>query len=140
MKSEDLIQILTAHGIKPTANRINVVRALAQADSPMTMNELEFSILSIDKSGVFRVLSEFKKHHLVHVIEGGNDSSRYELCHATQGEKHDDIHVHFFCEQCHRTLCLHDIAIPSLPLPEGFTVKDVNYLIKGICPTCQTKE
>ena len=53
---QDCEQLLTEHGIKPTANRIVVVKALAAAERPMSLTELEYKILSIDKSGVFRAL------------------------------------------------------------------------------------
>ena len=53
-----------AHGIKPTANRIVVLRCLASAERPMSLSELEYKILSIDKSGIFRALALFKENRL----------------------------------------------------------------------------
>ena len=61
-------EILQGHGVKPTANRIVVLRELAVAERPMSLTELEYKILSIDKSGIFRALTLFKEHHLVHVL------------------------------------------------------------------------
>ena len=78
-------EMLQEHGVKPTANRIVVVKALADAERPLSLSELEYKIMSIDKSGVFRALTLFREHHLVHVIEDGGDGVRYELCHS-----HDD--------------------------------------------------
>ena len=49
----------------------------------MSLSELEYKILSIDKSGIFRALTLFREHHLVHVIEDGGDGVRYELATAT---------------------------------------------------------
>ena len=79
MGKEQCICLLTAHDVKPTANRIVIAEALAAADCPMSVKELEYSILSIDKSNIFRTLMLFKAHHLVHVIEDGNGSVKYEL-------------------------------------------------------------
>ncbi|MCR4915496.1 MAG: transcriptional repressor, partial [Prevotella sp.] len=75
-------EMLQEHGVKPTANRIVVVKALADAERPLSLSELEYKIMSIDKSGVFRALTLFREHHLVHVIEDGGDGVRYELCHS----------------------------------------------------------
>ena len=125
--------------MKPTANRIVVVKALAAAGRPMSLSELEYKILTIDKSGVFRALTLFKEHHLVHVIEDGGDGVRYELCHSHDGEVDDDLHVHFYCERCRRTYCLEDIPIPEVVLPAGFEMTSVNFMLKGICPQCKNK-
>ena len=79
LNQQECEQLLLEHSIKPTANRIVVVKTLADAENPMSLTELEYKILSIDKSGVFRALTLFREHHLVHVIEDGGDGVRYEL-------------------------------------------------------------
>lgn len=135
--TEHYVEILEHHGIKPTANRIVVVKALDGADRPLSLTELESSIKTIDKSGVFRALTLFREHHLVHVIEDGGDGVRYELCHSHDETYDDDMHVHFYCEQCRRTYCLDDIKIPPVQLPGGFLMNSVNYMVKGICPACR---
>ena len=105
----------------------------------MSLSELEYQILTIDKSGVFRALTLFKEHHLVHVIEDGGDGVRYELCHSHDDHVDDDLHVHFYCEQCRRTYCLEDIKIPPVRLSDGFEMHSVNYMVKGICPHCKER-
>ncbi len=128
--------LLETHDIKPTANRLIVLRALDGAGRPMSLSELEYKILTIDKSGIFRTLSLFREQHLVHVIEDGSDGVRYELCHSHNHEVDDDLHVHFYCEKCQRTYCMEHIPIPNIQLPEGFVMSSVNYMVKGICPQC----
>ena len=128
------------HGVKPTANRIVVARALADAGRPMTLTELEYRILSIDKSGVFRALTLFRDHHLVHLIEDGGDGVRYELCRSHSEHEDDDLHVHFFCERCHRTYCLEQTPVPQVEIPEGFRMTSANYIVKGVCHLCQERE
>ena len=138
MSGEECETLLASHGIKPTANRIVVAKTLAAAERPMSLSELEYKILSIDKSSVFRVLTLFREHHLVHVIEDGGDGVRYELCHSHDGHaEDDDQHVHFYCERCHRTFCLHDTPIPTVSLPEGYRLTSINYMVKGLCPECR---
>jgi Fur family ferric uptake transcriptional regulator len=138
---EALERLLEAHGIKPTANRIVVAGALAAADQPLSLSELERQILSIDKSGVFRALTLFRDHHLVHVLEDGGDGVRYELCLSHDGHRHDDDqHVHFYCEHCHHTFCLRDVPIPAVAMPEGFVLTSINYMAKGICSDCARRK
>ena len=139
MNSENAAILLNRHDIKPTANRIVVVKALNTAGRPLSLAELEAKIQTIDKSGVFRALTLFREHHLVHVIEDGSDGVRYELCHSNHIDIDDDMHVHFYCEQCQRTYCLDTTKIPPVHLPDGFVMQSVNYLVKGFCPNCRPR-
>lgn len=124
------------HGIKPTANRELVARALASSLRPLSLAELEEKLLTMDRSSIFRVLTLFRNQHLVHSIEGGGEGVRYELCTSQDHEHEDDQHAHFHCERCHRTFCLEEIPIPSFVLPDDYQVESVSFLIKGICPEC----
>ena len=140
MNSEECEALLLAHDIKPTANRIVVAKTSAAHQRPMSLSELEYKILSIDKSGIFRALTLFREHHLVHVIEDGGDGVRYELCLSHDGHEHDDDqHVHFYCERCNRTFCLPDTPIPAVQLPSGYELTSINYMAKGICPECSKR-
>ena len=139
MDSRKSEEMLVARGIKPTANRIVVLKALAAAERPMSLSELEGKILSIDKSGIFRALAVFKENHLVHVLEDGGDGVRYELCRSTSSHVDDDQHAHFFCEMCRQTFCLDGIAVPMVELPGGYHARSVNYMVKGVCPACAAK-
>lgn len=126
--------LLAEHGVKVTANRLLIARALEQAGRPLSMMELEERLESIDKSNVFRTLVAFKDAHLVHVLEG--DPVRYELCHSHHEDRDDDLHVHFYCTRCHRTFCLEDTPIPPVQAPDGYQVQEESYLLRGICPEC----
>lgn len=135
----ELLRILAEKGVKPTANRLVILRALCDCGHPVTMSELEERIDSIDKSGIFRTLILFQEHHMLHTIDDGCNGVRYELCHA-HGETDDDHHVHFHCEKCHRTICLEEIHVPDVKLPDGYRVDSVNYMLKGLCPDCARHE
>ena len=135
MSKSDVEKFLVEHGVKVTANRLLVAEALDDAGRPLSLMELEDSIGSIDKSGIFRSLATFKEHHLVHSIED-MEGIRYELCLSHDPDHDEDTHVHFYCERCHRTFCLDDIHIPPVVLPKGYDSRTSNYLVKGICPEC----
>ena len=131
-----IILLLQQHGIRPTANRIIVAKALAEEGRPLTMTELEDHIGSIDKSGIFRTLTLFKEQHLVHVLEDG-EGVRYELCHSHDHSVDNDMHLHFHCERCGQTICLEDLPIPEVQLPDGYEMQSANFVLKGICPKCR---
>ena len=137
MDEATCVKLLEEHGIKPTANRIVVVKALASSIQPQSLQELERRIQTIDKSNVFRALTLFREQHLVHAIEGSSDGTKYELCHSHSQEHDEDLHPHFYCEACHETYCLNGIEMPEVVLPQGFEQHSVNLMIKGLCPHCR---
>lgn len=139
MNEQLSVKLLEHHGVKPTSNRILVAKALETAQRPLSLMELETRIKTIDKSGIFRALTLFREHHMVHVIEDGGDGVRYELCRSHDDEHDDDMHVHFFCEVCRQTYCLDNIKIPPVELPGGFVMNTVNYMVKGMCPNCRDR-
>lgn len=136
MNEAQLIILMQQHGIRPTANRIIVAKALAEESRPLTMTELDDRIGSIDKSGIFRTLTLFKEQHLVHVLEDG-EGVRYELCHSHDHSVDNDMHLHFHCERCGQTICLEDLPIPEVQLPDGYEMQSANFVLKGICPKCR---
>ena len=142
MDETTCVKLLERHGIKPTSNRIVVVKALAAEEHPSSMTELEEAILTIDKSGISRSLALFREHHLVHAIEDGDGNVKYELCmsHRGDNDEDDDMHVHFYCECCHQTFCFYDTPIPHILLSQGFVRKATNYMVKGLCPSCARKQ
>ena len=136
MNAEE-IKILEMAGIKPTSNRILVVRALVEASSPMSLIELETLLETLERSSILRVLTVLSEHGLVHVMEDGRGVSKYELCHSHDHSEKDDHHAHFYCEKCHRVYCFEDVTVPRIPVPDGFEIKGVNFMLKGICPSCK---
>lgn len=136
MNRGEIEKLLTEGGVKPTANRILVMRELMESSRPVNLADLETALSPMDKASIFRVLNLFAKKNLVHVIEDGSRSIKYEVCHSGGDHAVDDQHAHFYCEKCGSVLCLHDIPLPEIPVPVGYKVKSVNFMIKGICPKC----
>ena len=139
MKSEqEITALLEGHGVKPTVNRILVARTLATTGRPLSLMELEQRIQTVDKSGISRALALFRTHHLVHTIENEGEGVRYELCQSHHHDTDDDLHVHFYCEHCHKTFCLDHIPVPPVEVPVGFRAMSASYMLKGLCPLCST--
>lgn len=129
-------QRLEKKNIKPTAVRILVLRKLMESPYAVSLSELEQLLETVDKSTIFRTLNLFLAHHLVHELEDGSGSSKYEICESEERCSVSDMHAHFYCEQCHRTFCFKNIHIPLIALPEGFRMQSINYMVKGICKHC----
>ncbi|MBQ8098091.1 MAG: transcriptional repressor [Bacteroidaceae bacterium] len=134
--------ILQSRDIKPTAMRILVLRTMAEMGSAVSLSDLEARLSTADKSTLFRTLTLFLAHHLVHCIDDGSGFTKYALCSSDChcGEADDDgfsdHHTHFFCERCHRTFCLRGLPVPEVAVPMGFQLHSANYVLKGLCPSC----
>lgn len=137
--SDKVITKLGSRNIKPTPNRILVLDAMMSASSPVSLADLECILETVDKSSIFRTMNLFLAHHLVHVIDDGSGSLKYEVCTGEEDCSVDDMHVHFYCERCHRTICLSSTPIPPVGLPDGFVMNSANYIVKGVCGDCMKK-
>lgn len=139
MNSQDIISRLESKGIRPTANRILVMKTLMGEQNPQSLSNLERKMVSMDKSSIFRTLTLFLEHDVVHAFEDGRGVLCYELCEEKGACDHHDGHIHFYCESCQRSFCMEDIHIPSFELPEGFYPHSISFVIKGECPDCRKK-
>ena len=139
MNSQDMISRLESKGIRPTANRILVMKTLMGEQNPQSLSNLERKMVSMDKSSIFRTLTLFLEHDVVHAFEDGRGVLCYELCEEKGACDHHDGHIHFYCESCQRSFCMADIHIPSFELPEGFYPHSISFVIKGECPDCRKK-
>ncbi|MCM1369706.1 MAG: transcriptional repressor [Candidatus Amulumruptor caecigallinarius] len=140
MNLKNADELLKSKGIKSTPNRILVLRELLKASHPMSIANLEDSIgFSMDKASIFRVLELFAARNIVHVIEDGSRSLKYEMCRNDGVHNIADQHPHFYCEICKETYCLDNIKSPVVETPEGFITHSVNYLLKGTCPKCNNQ-
>lgn len=139
MNSQDMISRLESKGIRPTANRILVMKTLMGEQNPQSLSNLERKMVSMDKSSIFRTLTLFLEHDVVHAFEDGRGVLCYELCEEKGACDHHDGHIHFYCESCQRSFCMEDIHIPSFELPKGFYPHSISFVIKGECPDCRKK-
>ena len=140
MESRKCIEKLERKGIRVTSIRILVMEALMRASRTMSLADIETELETVDKSSIFRTLELFEEHHVVHSIDDGSGSVKYELCESEDECSISDMHTHFYCEKCHKTFCLKEISIPQVDLPEGFSAHSINYIIKGICRECSARQ
>jgi len=111
---------------------LNVQGALAHGDIERKAGE------KFDRVTVYRTLQTFVEKGIIHTIPTTDNSVLYALCkdNCTEGHHHDD-HVHFICHQCGATLCLEDVVVPEIKMRKGFSVNEIEVVVKGICLDCQ---
>lgn len=139
MHTSDAEAILKNRQVRPTANRIAILRELLLADRPISMATLGERLVTIDKSGLSRTLGLFAEREIVHIIEDGSGATKYEACHGRGRHTLNDMHPHFHCVACGATICLDSVSVPVVALPVGFQLHAVNYVVKGLCPKCAAR-
>ena len=135
----ECIAKLERRDIKPTAMRVLILRTMMAIPRAVSLADLEEELDTVDKSTIFRAITLFHAHHLIHCIDDGSGALKYAVCSDDCDCSVSDLHSHFYCERCHRTFCFENIHVPVVNLPDGFTVLSVNYVLKGVCPACAAR-
>jgi Fur family ferric uptake transcriptional regulator len=133
----ELEQQLIDHKIRPTAMRLLTLELLRKQTTTVSLTSIENGLAPADRVTIYRTLKTFKEKGLIHTIDDGTGSPKYALCkHENHTDIHDEVHVHFFCNDCETTTCLEDSHIPFVKVPSGFDISERSLLIKGSCPHC----
>src|SRR6476620_8873409 len=90
-----------------------------------------------DRVTVYRTLQTFVDKGILYTIPTADNSVLYALCKDCDEGHHHDDHVHFICDNCHKTYCLDGVVSPRLELPEGYQATSVQVLINGLCKECK---
>lgn len=137
MKDEKrYLEMLARRDIQPTAIRLLVLDVLMRAKQSLSLTDLDNALDTVDKSTIYRTLTLFLGHHLIHSIDDGTGSFKYAVCQDDCSCAVGDLHTHFHCERCNRTFCFSNLPAPMVKLPESFTIDSINYVLKGLCPEC----
>lgn len=127
---------LEERDIKPTAVRLLILKEMLLTKQAFSLRSLEDALDTVDKSTLSRTISLFHKKRLIHSIDDGSGTMKYSVCSSDCMCSLGDLHVHFNCRSCHNTFCLESISIPSVQLPAGFLLENVNFVLKGLCNSC----
>lgn len=136
MNPEDLEHKLIHNEVKPTAMRLLVLEKLSQQKYAISHKELTELFDKADNTTLFRTLKTFLKHKIIHTIDDGTGLLKYALCQEGCTCTPRDLHTHFHCTHCKKTYCLIDTPVPKLNIPQNFTLKEVNLVLKGLCDAC----
>lgn len=96
---------------------------------------------SCDRVTIYRILDRLTAEDVIHKIVTPSGTVKYAACHHTDHKEHHQIHnhVHFNCEVCQLVTCLENVE-PTFKLPSNYQVKQVNFTVTGICPSCAMKD
>lgn len=132
--------ILKNSALSVTASRKRILEIFLAADNALAHQDIETKCADqYDRVTIYRTLQTFLEKGIIHNIPSTDNMVRYALCNEvciTTGHHHDN-HVHFKCDDCGKTVCLDDVNIPAVNLPKGYTMKEINMVVSGICKSCK---
>jgi len=150
---EQAREAIRTQGARVTATRVRVLATLLDAVSALTHQEVFDRIgraVSVDRVTVYRVLEWLVQSGLAHRIAGEDRVWRFSALHQSDhdhpthdghdGEAHTHAqHGHFQCDACRRMFCIDapvGIEQTLQRLPAGFEGRDVEMVVRGLCPAC----
>ena len=132
-------KILQQKALRITPMRQLVLEYFIAKNKILGLIDLENVFPRADRITIYRTLKIFEEKGIVHRIEDGQSEVKYALCKVDCSEdRHIDDHPHFHCLNCGDISCLEEVFIPSLDLPEGYQLEEVNMMVKGVCVNCTT--
>lgn len=135
---KELERKLLDRGVKPTAVRLLIFKAMVEYPQAFSLADLELVLETVDKSTISRTITLFHNHLVIHSIDDGSGSMKYSVCNDNCQCKLNELHVHFNCTHCHKTYCLESISIPPVQLPDKFLLENINFVMKGLCNQCSS--
>ena len=133
-------KILRKYNLKNTGCRHDVLEILLDQSHAMSHADLESAVQeNYDRVTVYRTLRTFQEKGLIHKVLDDTGAAKYAPCSDCSLEEHHHEHVHFKCNICGNTVCIEDLNIPFIELPDGFKAEERNILISGTCNKCNKK-
>jgi Fur family ferric uptake transcriptional regulator len=129
--------MLRTHGLKVTAQRLAVLRALSaqpHASATDVAESVRGDIGTISRQAVYDVLAALAEPGIIRVIQPAGSPARYET-------RVGDNHHHLVCRSCDRLVDV-DCAVGDVPCLTPvddwrFDVDEAEVIYWGICPECQ---
>jgi Fur family ferric uptake transcriptional regulator len=135
----NILSILKKHQLSVTDGRKQILTLFLKSPGALAHADIEKDTdAAFDRVTVYRTLQTFVDKGIIHHIPTTDNSILYALCkdNCVAGHHHDN-HVHFICDECHKTICLDDVTIPEVKLPKGFKPKHTEMVVNGICDDCR---
>ncbi|NBC81859.1 MAG: transcriptional repressor [Bacteroidetes bacterium] len=131
------IEILGLHNLKRTSCREGIIRVIMSASTALSESEIRERLEgNYDRTTFYRSFKTLVENKIIHKIVVDNQLVKYALDNSVT-HKHE--HAHFYCNECERVQCLDDVVMPALKLPTGYTLTEMELIIKGLCNQCSCK-
>jgi len=124
-----VLEVLRERGYRITGARKEIVHALAQSKSPLTIQALAERVKA-DEASVYRTIDLLEKEGLTEQIEVQNDATHYALA--------DEHHHHIVCTNCDRIFHVACSQPPHVPraFQKRIYITHHEVTFYGVCTHC----
>jgi Fur family ferric uptake transcriptional regulator len=138
VESDDPAALLRGAGMKVTAQRLAVLRAVGERPH-LTADDIDKAVRAgigtVSRQAVYDALGALTERGLLRRIQPAGSSARYE-------DRVGDNHHHLICRSCGRTVDV-DCAVGEVPCltaadDAGYEVDEAEVIYWGRCPDCVT--
>lgn len=131
-------EILSKRGLRITKCRLSVLDLFLDKNHALTHGDIENTLKDkFDRVTLYRTLTSFQNNGLIHQIMDRDGANKYAISTDVSNiAEYFDRHVHFKCIVCGITLCLPNVPIPEVKLPENYIENSSLLLVEGLCDTC----
>jgi Fur family ferric uptake transcriptional regulator len=134
--SSDPAELLRQHDLRVTAQRLAVLRAVAEEPhvaADRVAETVRDELGSVSVQAVYDVLGVLTEKGLLRRIQPAGSPARYE-------SRVDDNHHHLICRTCNRMVDV-DCAVGEAPClsaadDHGFEIDEAEVVYWGRCPAC----
>lgn len=132
LSDEQLIEILTKAGIRPSIQRLTVLRYLTETrchpSADTIYEQIHKTQPTLSRSTVYNTVKLFVEKSVIETVGGDDIECRYDFFHAP--------HAHFQCRLCRQ---VYDVPfdIGAIKQPDGFDTEHTTLVFTGICPKCR---
>lgn len=125
------IELLESKGIKPSLQRIMVMKYLCEHRTHPTVDEiyseLHETMPTLSKTTIYNTLTLFEKAGAIQTITIDNNNLRFDA--------DTKVHAHFRCKRCNR---IFDFEINNVDahIPSSFRIDESQMYFTGICSNC----
>lgn len=129
---------LKKNKLRITSSRVEILQVFIDHAFALSESDIEGKIgNNCDRATIYRTINTFLEEGIIHKVLDSQNVVKYALCRNTcQDGHHHHEHIHFKCNSCGNTVCLENVTIQPIQLPEGFQLQEANLLVVGICKEC----
>lgn len=138
----DAIGILNYCNLNKTVVRISILEEFLKSSAALSEVELRKRVNpSFNRTSIYRSIRLFLENDIIHKITDDNGIFTYVLNRRLfSDEEIEHEHLHFQCRICNRVICMRELPIKRVKLPDGFIKEQSNFLVVGICKECNNSQ
>ena len=131
-------QLLDTHHLKRTACREGIINVITTADEALSEDEIRKRLIrKYDRTTLYRSFKTLEESHIIHRIVIDSQLVKYALVDTPY---RDHRHIHFYCNNCNKVLCMESKTSMDIHLPDGYTKDETEIIIKGMCAVCKRQK